>query len=93
MFCCSCQQGNYKTFCSVLFLLAHFQQLTLLIAIAVAHGLLRTNELIYLKSGRVNFILPCSVAIFSARGTASSQCALTQTRNHLHKHKQFDMKY
>lgn len=38
----------------------------------------------YLKSGRVNFILPCSVAIFSARGTASSHLDRTHSLSHLH---------
>ncbi|MEQ2179034.1 hypothetical protein GOODEAATRI_020388 [Goodea atripinnis] len=37
----------------------------------------------YLKSGRVNFILPCSVAIFSARGTASSHLERTHSLSHL----------
>lgn len=36
-----------------------------------------------LKSGRVNFILPCSVAIFRARGTASSHLERTHSRSHL----------
>lgn len=37
----------------------------------------------HLKSGRVNFILPCSVAIFRARGTASSHLERTHSRSHL----------
>lgn len=37
----------------------------------------------YLKSGRVNFILPCSVAIFSASGTASSHLERTHSFSHL----------
>lgn len=36
-----------------------------------------------LKSGRVNFILPWSVAIFSASGTASSHLDLTHSLSHL----------
>lgn len=37
----------------------------------------------YLKSGLVNFILPCSVAIFSAKGTASSHLDRTHNLSHL----------
>lgn len=37
----------------------------------------------YLKSGLVNFILPCSVAIFKARGTASSHLDRTHNLSHL----------
>lgn len=36
-----------------------------------------------LKSGLVNFILPCSVAIWSASGTASSHRDRTHSRSHL----------
>ncbi|MEQ2215333.1 hypothetical protein XENOCAPTIV_030808 [Xenoophorus captivus] len=50
-------------------------------------GLMKCQELLvqsnYLKSGRVNFILPCSVAIFSARGTASSHLERTHSLSHL----------
>lgn len=37
----------------------------------------------YLKSGLVNFILPCSVAIFIAMGTASSHLDRTHNLSHL----------
>lgn len=37
----------------------------------------------HLKSGLVNFILPCSVAIWSASGTASSQRDRTHSLSHL----------
>lgn len=37
----------------------------------------------YLKSGLVNFILPCSVAIFSAKGTNSSHLDRTHSLSHL----------
>lgn len=39
----------------------------------------------YLNNGRVNFIRPCSVAIFKAKGMASSHLAWMQRRNHLKK--------
>ncbi len=41
------------------------------------------REYKYLKSGLVNFILPCSVAIFSAMGTASSHLDRTHNLSHL----------
>lgn len=37
----------------------------------------------HLNSGLVNFILPCSVAIVRARGTASSHLERTHSRSHL----------
>lgn len=37
----------------------------------------------HLNSGLVNFILPCSVAIFRAIGTASSHLERTHSRSHL----------
>lgn len=37
----------------------------------------------HLKSGLVNFILPCSVAIFRARGTPSSHLDRTHNLSHL----------
>lgn len=37
----------------------------------------------HLNSGLVNFILPCSVAIFRASGTASSHLERTHSLSHL----------
>ena len=38
---------------------------------------------LHLNSGRVNFMRPCSVAICSALGTASSHRDFTHRRSHL----------
>lgn len=46
-------------------------------------GLRGGTNVWYLKSGRVNFIRPCSVAIFSARGTDSSHLERTHSLSHL----------